>query len=147
MKKRAVICDIDGTLMDIRIRVESGFPFITREQELGYYNMDVPNKQVVECVKALISYGIEVVFVSGRTDIAYHITSAQIFSCIGTKGFDLHMRRDGDFRKDSIVKQEIYDEYIRDEYEVLFCLDDRNQVVEFWRGIGIPCFQVAEGNF
>jgi hypothetical protein len=26
-------------------------------------------------------------------------------------------------------------------------LDDRNQVVDMWRSIGLPCFQVAPGNF
>jgi len=25
--------------------------------------------------------------------------------------------------------------------------DDRDQVVEMWRANGIPCFQVAPGNF
>jgi len=31
---------------------------------------------------------------------------------------------------------------------VLFVLDDRDQMVEHWREVvGIPCFQVAEGDF
>jgi len=50
-------------------------------------------------------------------------------------------------RKDVIIKQEIYEEHIKDKYDVLFVMDDRNQVVEFWRSIGLTCFQVAEGNF
>jgi len=45
------------------------------------------------------------------------------------------------------VKQELYDAHIRDRYEVVFCLDDRDQSVAFWRSLGLACFQVAPGNF
>ena len=146
--KKAIICDIDGTLMDISKRVSNGFPFIVKDEELHHYNNDVPNKPVVECVKALIKAGIEVIFVSGRSDIAYDVTARQIIdSCNMNQSFSLFMRANGDFRKDNLVKQEIYEMHIKDNYEVLFCLDDRNQVVEFWRSIGLTCFQVAEGNF
>lgn len=144
---RAVICDIDGTLMDISKRVQAGFPFIVNEEDLIHYNNDVPNVPVVECVKALMLAGIEVLFVSGRTDIGFTITHKQIMDAIGIDSFSLFMRKSGDYRKDSVVKQEIYDNYIKDNYKILFCLDDRNQVVDFWRSIGLPCFQVAEGNF
>lgn len=57
------------------------------------------------------------------------------------------MRKDGDFRKDSIVKEEIYREWIEPFHEVLFCIDDRKQVVDMWRSIGLTCLQCAEGNF
>ena len=52
-----------------------------------------------------------------------------------------------DSRKDSIVKQEIYEMCIKDKYNVLFVLDDRDQVVNMWREQGLKCLQVAEGNF
>ena len=56
------------------------------------------------------------------------------------------MRKDGDFRADYIVKQEIYDMHIKGK-NVLFVMDDRQQVVDMWRRNGLKCFQVAEGNF
>jgi hypothetical protein len=56
------------------------------------------------------------------------------------------MRKDGDFRADNVVKQEILDAHI-DKDRVLFVLDDRQQVVDMWRRNGLTCFQVAEGNF
>jgi hypothetical protein len=56
------------------------------------------------------------------------------------------MRKDGDFRADYIVKQEILDAHIPKD-RVLFVLDDRQQVVDMWRRNGLMCFQVAEGNF
>lgn len=57
------------------------------------------------------------------------------------------MRPEGDERKDSIVKQEIYEKYIKDRYNVRFVLDDRNQVVDMWREVGLKVLQVAPGDF
>lgn len=60
---------------------------------------------------------------------------------------DLYMRLEGDFRKDVIIKSEIYENNIKNKVNVLFVLDDRNQVVDFWRSQGLTCLQVAEGEF
>lgn len=59
----------------------------------------------------------------------------------------LYMRPEGDVRKDTEIKREIFDNYIRDKYRVLFVLDDRNSVVKMWRDLGLKCLQVAEGDF
>jgi hypothetical protein len=61
--------------------------------------------------------------------------------------FHLYMRPEGDMRKDAIVKLEIFDNEIRDNYDVQFALDDRNQVVEAYRSIGLTVLQVADGEF
>ena len=42
---------------------------------------------------------------------------------------------------------EIFENDIRPYYNIDYVLDDRNQVVEMWRSIGLTCLQVAEGNF
>jgi hypothetical protein len=36
---------------------------------------------------------------------------------------------------------------VRDNFDVQFVLDDRDQVVEMWRAMGLTCLQVAPGNF
>ena len=60
---------------------------------------------------------------------------------------ELYMRPEGDNRKDSIVKAELFDRHIRHRYRILAVLDDRDQVVRMWRRMGLVCFQVAEGDF
>lgn len=57
------------------------------------------------------------------------------------------MRQTGDLKKDGIIKQEIYEQYIKDKYNVKFILDDRNQVVEMFRSLGLTVFQVGEEIF
>lgn len=61
--------------------------------------------------------------------------------------YELHMREEGDMRQDSVVKEEIYRKEIEPRFNVHLVLDDRNQVVDMWRKLGLPCWQVAEGNF
>jgi hypothetical protein len=57
------------------------------------------------------------------------------------------MRATGDNRKDSIVKEEIYKNDILPEYYVEFVLDDRQQVVDALREMGLQVWQVARGDF
>ena len=57
------------------------------------------------------------------------------------------MRAADDNRKDVVVKREMYEAHIEGRWSILFVLDDRDQVVEGWRSLGLTCFQVAEGDF
>jgi hypothetical protein len=60
----------------------------------------------------------------------------------------LIMRAAGDFRKDAIIKKEIFSNYVEGKYFVELVLDDRNQVVDLWRNdLQLPCFQVFYGDF
>ena len=58
----------------------------------------------------------------------------------------MFMRPKDDYRKDSLVKKEIYNNELS-KYNVLFVYDDRNQVVDMWRELGVKVFQVEPGNF
>lgn len=61
--------------------------------------------------------------------------------------YEIHMRAENDMRKDTIVKKELYEEFVKGKYNVLSVFDDRNCVVEMWRSIGLTCLQVADGDF
>jgi hypothetical protein len=50
-----------------------------------------------------------------------------------------------DRRPDHIVKRELLERIGEDR--VAFVIDDRNSVCEMWRGRGLTCYQIAEGNF
>ena len=135
---RAVMVDIDGTtaLMCDRSPFDE-----TRVHE------DLPNRPVIDLVRTLYAAGHEVVFVSGRTDACREATEKWLAANVGVPYAGLHMREAGDGRADFKVKAELFDQHIRDAYDVAFVLDDRNQVVEMWRAMNLPVFQVADGNF
>lgn len=131
-----VLVDIDGTVALHGARS----PFDeTRVHE------DRPNAPVITTVRALAE-DHWVVFASGRTDACRAATEAWLAEHAGVQ-FDLYMRPAGDTRKDSIVKRELFDQHIREQYDVRLVIDDRNQVVEMWRSLGLTVLQCADGDF
>jgi predicted kinase len=130
----AIICDLDGTLALIGDRS----PYDGASCDKDFVN---------EPVRSILqTSGNAIIFVSGREDKSKPQTLAWLEK--HGVGFEaLHMRSAGDMRKDSIVKQEIYDQFIKDKYNVAFVLDDRDQVVRVWRDLGLTCLQVDYGDF
>lgn len=137
----AVLCDLDGTWSLIHDRS----PYDAKDCDVK----DLPNNPVVQTILAHYRAGRTIIFCSGREDKYKPETIRQIqgYSQGELTNYHLHMRKTDDFRKDAIIKEEIYNEHIKDKYNVLCVLDDRNQVVEFWRSKGLTCFQVAPGDF
>lgn len=135
----AVLVDIDGTVA--LKHPDRDIYDLTRVHE------DLPNGPVIEAVKAARLAGYEIIFCSGRDSVARAVTEEWLALHVDAEGELLLMRGEGDRRRDSIVKRELFDACVRDRYDVRYVLDDRNQVVEMWRGLGLTCMQVAEGNF
>lgn len=134
---RAVIVDIDGTVAHRTMR--DWF-------EYDKAHTDAPDSAVISLLEILTRDKVELIFVSGRMDDSIEVTKSWLLRhCPPYK--KLFMRASGDFREDSVVKREIYEEHIKHFYNVLFVLDDRNQVVKMWREIGLKCLQVQEGDF
>lgn len=133
----AVIVDIDGTLALMGDRS----PYdLTRVHE------DAANLAVIEAVHAAAAAGTMIVYCSGREDTSRDVTQQWLTRHVGVDG-PLLMRAAGDGRKDAVVKAELFDQHIRDRYDVRYVLDDRQQVVDMWRGLGLTVFQVAKGDF
>jgi predicted kinase len=134
---RAVMVDIDGT---VALMVGRSPYDESRVHE------DRPNTAVITAVRAMHSAGHLVLFCSGRTEACRTETENWLRHHVGIPFEALHMRAVGDARKDAVVKAEIFDRHIRGAYDVVAVFDDRNQVVEAWRAIGLTVFQVAAGN-
>jgi len=139
--KPAIIVDLDGTLA-----IHNGRnPF-----EYDKCDTDLVNKPVSMIVKKfLLKGGWKIIYLSGREDSCKDksiqwLKENNLWDETRCKVF---MRKTGDFRKDSVVKKEIFENNIKDVYYIDFILDDRNQVVKMWRELGLTCLQVAEGDF
>ncbi|WP_327034191.1 AAA family ATPase [Micromonospora ureilytica] len=133
-----VLVDIDGT---VALAVSRSPYDMTR------VGQDQPNTAVIAAVRAMHAAGYGVVFCSGRDASARAATEAWLARHVRVPYLGLHLRAVGDSRKDSIVKREIYDREIRDRYRVAGVFDDRVQVVQMWRSLGLTVFQVADGDF
>lgn len=135
---RAIICDLDGTLALMNGRN----PF-----DASKCDLDELNNPVANVLKNYKKLGYKILLVSGREE-QYREPTLRFLSTHEIGYDDLIMRKTKDSRKDSIIKTEIYNEFIKDIYFVEFVLDDRNQVVDTWRNdLKLPCFQVYYGDF
>jgi phosphoglycolate phosphatase-like HAD superfamily hydrolase len=146
------VFDIDGTLADCTHRLH----FIKADPPdwrafFASVAQDAPIPHMVELVRALIRdlHGPGIGFVSGRSDECRSATTKWLVDNISVAilGTPLYMRRAGDYRDDEVVKVELLEQLRRDGLEPLMVFDDRNRVVQAWRGAGVPCAQVAPGDF
>ena len=93
-----------------------------------------------------ISRTVEVIYVSGRMEVSRDATVQWLARHKFPRGA-LHMRADGDYRRDDIVKEEILDRLGLLPQQVLCVLDDRDRVVAMWRRRGFRVLQVAPGDY
>jgi hypothetical protein len=138
-RKSAWIVDLDGTLA---VRGDRGSYDWRRVGE------DQPNFAVVIAVQAIALHpAIDVILaISGRDERSRLATTIWMRS--HDVPFDeLIMRPAHDVRPDHVVKEHLYSDRIEPRFSVLGVFDDRDQVVAMWRRIGLPCFQVAAGDF
>lgn len=134
----AIICDLDGTLALHRGRS----PY-----DCMQCDTDALNEPVAKILWAKEEKGYQLIFVSGRNAECFEKTRDWLIMN-GFRDFILHMREEGDNRKDAIIKKEIFYDLIHPYFYVEYVLDDRNQVVDMWRKeVGLPCFQVNYGDF
>lgn len=137
--KDCVISDIDGTLA-----IMNRSPF-----NWGKVDKDYPNLSVIMHVNEHFDKGRKVILMSGRDKSARQLTEKWLKDN-GVLYHELYMRGDlytgdgDDYRKDNVVKEELYNEYVKNKYNVLVVYDDRRQVVNLWRRLGLDCYQVAE---
>ena len=132
----AIIFDLDGTLSLLNGR---------NPYDASICEQDLPNPQVVELYH-LYKNKYKVILCSGRED-KYREQTKKWLANHNIEYAHLHMRKTDDFRKDNIIKTEIYKEHIAPNYNVKVVVDDRRSVVKAWRELGLTVFQVAEGDF
>jgi len=130
----AIIVDIDGTLALMNGR---------NPYDASLCENDILNEPVASIVK---QYPRITLLVSGRKEEHRPQTERWLLQH-GIVYYALWMRQTDDNRKDVEVKRDIYNEHIKDRYNIDFILDDRQKVVAFWRSLGLTVLQVADGDF
>lgn len=135
---KAILVDIDGTVADKGERSPYDWASV---------GGDTPKTNVINIVNHL-SEKYKIIFFSGRDEVCRDQTIEWLSNNLKCGEFELYMRQQNDNRKDSIVKKEMFDKYIRDKYFIESVIDDRQQVVDMYRKeIGLTVMQVDYGNF
>lgn len=165
MSQKAIIVDIDGTLSDPSHRrhlVEGE----DKDWEEFFRLVDEDDvnewcREIVDMIDRLWpTYRYCIYFVTGRPEVSKDGIDVRektlewfldkgIFPevVLEEESFEkahLIMRDEGDFRKDTVVKEEILEEELPDPEDILFAIDDRKDVAEMWRRNGITCLQCKD---
>jgi len=128
-----IICDIDNTLA---INNGDRSPF-----EWMKVNFDSPNLPVIKHVQMWYEKGVKVLIFSGRDAVCAELTKTWLKDN-NVPYHNIYMRPEGSGLADYTVKYAIYKAYIENKYNVEVIYDDRQQVVDLWRWLGLTCFQV-----
>ncbi|WP_205718520.1 hypothetical protein [Actinomadura sp. WMMA1423] len=136
------LVDVDGT---VALRDETR-PDVRSPFDWARVGEDLPNRPVISIVQALDAAGHRIIYVSGRSCECRTSTGAWLAEHVGVPGEALLMRTAGDYRRDTIVKRELYERFVVPK-RVTAVLDDRASVVAMWRELGLTVLQCAEGAF
>lgn len=134
----AAIFDADGTLFSHK-GIRSPYDYTK-------VHLDAIRPKVARMARMHYDAGDEIIISSGREDSCRDATYEAVKKIVPE--FHLFMRKTGDKRQDRVVKGEMFDQYIRNNWNVHCVYDDRDQVVSLWRDeLELDCFQVNYGAF
>ena len=147
-----IIVDMDGTLANIdrRLKEAEANPPPGKRMDWDIFldpvvmaHTDQPNWHVIHLVKTLEEAGHRIIITSARNERHRTVTSQQLDDW-DIKYQKLYLRKDDDFRQDGIVKAELLEQILEDGYVPRIAIDDRQQVVDKWRELGLHCWQVEK---
>lgn len=141
---KAVIFDIDGTLADATHRLH----FIHNgSHDWDAFFAEAANDPVIEPIRDLVflfdNQDYRIILMSGRTDKIRGLTEAWLDQH-GIPYHELHMRAEGDYRQDFVVKSELLDGILASGHQIHCVIDDRPSVVAMWRERGLTCLQCRD---
>lgn len=135
-RQKAELFDVDGTLCDVR-----GIRHYVTGQNRDFHAFHMasqfcpPNEEVAERARAAKAQGKAVLVVTARMARYRTLTRKWLESC--QIPFDvLRTRKEGDFRKDAVIKREILAE-LRLDFDIEDAHDDNPEVITVWQDEGI----------
>lgn len=133
-RENAYVFDIDGTIA----HNVTGRSFYDLERVIE----DKADDYVCNVLDTLHNVGYKIVICSGREDASREVTEKWLNK--NKIHYDeLFMRKSHDHREDSIIKEEIFDNFINPHYNVLGWFDDRISVSRKVSSLGLPLFRVG----
>lgn len=148
--KQEIIIDIDGTLSDLAHRLHFIKPIDGGKKDYDRFfdemYKDGVHEYCAEICRIFAVAGHGIVFITGRPDSHKVITETWLKHKARIPYFDLLMRKTGDYRKASVVKEELFLRNFPDSERVLFAIDDDPAVVDMYHHYGVNVLKV-KGNF
>jgi len=143
MRRKAIIIDLDGTLVHDPIACHYKWtnPGDVDWDEWHKSRLYLPrNTWCYDIVKNFYINNYVIIYLTGRGEdgIGRQIAQEWLSMHSPTQDYELIMRPEDNIIPDSILKEQIYREQIAPKYEVVFAIDDKRDVCEMWSKLGIP---------
>ena len=144
--KKAIIVDIDGCMLDDR-EILKYIPENIEDRK----GWEVFHKHIWNCKPIGYMFDIvnnnkhTVIFLTAREHLqsVRQMTHNSLYGV--EKNYMLLMRPVHDLRDSDIVKKELYEDYIKDNYMVEYAIDDNQANIDMWESLGIPTLQHRYG--
>ncbi len=137
-----IISDLDGTLALMCDRS----PYDEAKSDQDYLNEPVWN--VIWAMRDLFNISPKrmpkLILMSGRDEGRGRKATESWLIKHKIRYDYLYMRKAGDQTSDDIVKENMYNEHIKDKYNVKAVFDDRLRVTRVWYKLGLPLFRVGD---
>lgn len=152
MKKLCIICDIDGVFADSRAWEK----YAPESKDRGslqewrefakHVSVCKPNPEVIEALTGLDKL-VKIIFITSRSGSAElkanTLHQLQYFSKnklkkFGNNSFLLYMRKEGDMRSSSVIKEEVLKSKIFPHYIPILAIDDEEENINMYKKYNIP---------
>ena len=153
MKEKAIICDIDGVILDSsQVFKEIEELGLKGDAKWDYFDWHAnglrvfTNKEMVELIYTYYCVGITIVFLTARSERIKNLTAFRLYQDFKLydcelENFDLLMRSEGDYSPSAEVKEKHLME-LKKKYEILCAFDDDESNCEMFRKNNILTFKV-----
>jgi uncharacterized HAD superfamily protein len=142
-----IIVDIDGTLANSKQRHElatNSDDTINWEVLYDYNNVieDKPIQYIIDSVKIWKQLGYKIVLFTSRPERIKEATQYWL-NKYEIPYDELYMRSIEDhYIKDTELKLKMYNEFV--DEEVLFAIEDKKEIIDVWKRLGIPSYKVVD---
>lgn len=147
MLRDAEIFDLDGTLCDVSSIRHHVTGKVRNFHRFHTESINCPPVEwVVDEARRAHREGRAVLIVTAR-EFRFAMVCMFYLRIIGVEYEQLYMRRNGDYRPDSIVKEEILDIIRKDGYNPVRAYDDNPSIWDVWESAGIETIRVEGYGF
>lgn len=149
MQKPAIILDLDGVVADSSHRLKYAdirdwdtYDILT-DYDTTYEWSDLLI-EMIQVYNSIMACQVKLIFITARGNRARCATKDWLLVNFGLKSNDyvLYMRPDGDKSEDCVLKQTLYEAFVKDSYDVRFVIEDKLSNAIMWRKNGLVCLHM-----
>lgn len=136
---KSIVIDLDGTLTDLTHRLHFIKGQIKNWDAFFDACKDDTENEWCSFIMNSLKGQVKIVIVSGRPERCRNATTKWLVDRHILYDELYFARKDGDHAPDYLLKEQWLKEFGAEN--ILFCIDDRQQVVDMWRRNGVVCLQ------